>query len=85
MIVLKSFILRENAKKYNAGDDFPRETVASYRCAELIAKGYLKGEDDAIDNSKQEEAADEPAAENPAKKSAKKTTSTAKKARAKKG
>lgn len=85
MIVLKSFILRENAKKYNAGDDFPRESIASYRVAELVAKGYLKGEDDAIDNMKQEEAKEEPEADKPAKKSAKKTTSTAKKTRAKKG
>ena len=84
MIVLKSFILRENGAKYNAGDDFPRETIASYRVAELIAKGYLQGEDDAIVEKKQADDAAEAEAEKPAKKSTKKTTSTTKK-RAKKG
>ena len=80
MIVLKDFILRENTVKYNAGDNFPRESVASYRIAELVAKGYLKGEDEALVKVAQDDAEGEP----PAKKTAaKKSTSTRK--RTKKG
>lgn len=79
MKVLKDFILRENTMKYTAGDNFPRESVASFRVAELVAKGYLQGEDEAQIEVKQEEAeeADKPA------KTAKKKTSTSR--RAKKG
>lgn len=78
MIVLKSFIARENLVKYNAGDDFPCDNVPSYRIAELVAKGYLKGEDEAQLN-----ITPDAEVEKPAEKSA--TKKTPAKKRAKKG
>ena len=84
MIVLKDFILREDKKKYTAGDNFPRETISSDRVAELIAKGYLKGEDETVVEIKQEDDGEtEITPEKPAKRSTEKKTSTRK--RTKKG
>lgn len=76
MIVLKSFILRENLKKYNAGDNFPRESVSPARIAELVQKGKLKPE-------KSEAPAADDTAESESTKPAKSTTT--RKPRTKKG
>ena len=76
MIVLKSFILRENLKKYNAGDNFPRESVSPARIAELVQKGKLKPESET-------HAADDMAEIDNGAKPAKSTTS--RKPRTKKG
>lgn len=84
MIVVKDFFLRENKAKYNAGDIFPRDIIASERLAELTAKGYIKGGDDAMNvDDKQEEGTDAETETESKAKSTKKTSSTRK--RTKKG